>query len=326
MNRSGNPLPTRLRPYKMDAFDVQGHRGARGLRPENTLAGFSHAIDLGVTTLELDTGISADGIVMVCHDPVINPQLCLDKNGQRLSEQPPLRLKDLTAREIQEFDCGCLNPDPVRFPGQQSVSGSRIPTLQQVIDLAESKSSQIRYNIESKVSPLYPNETVGPAVFAEKLVEQIVQNRLVDRAIIQSFDWRVLREVKRRHPAIGTSALVWHSSTSSTIAAVGASPYLAGLDFHNHRGNFCALLQSAGYIDVVSPNVEVLLPESSAFLQQVADLQQAGFAVIPWTVNEEPMMQRLIDCGVDGLITDFPDRLLQILGGDRPAQTSFTFP
>lgn len=309
-----------IHPACRATFDVQGHRGARGLRPENTLAAFELAIDLGVTTLELDTGISADGIVVVCHDLVINPQLCLTADGQRLPEQPQLRLKDLTVQEIQQFDCGCLNPDPIRFPEQQAVPGAHIPTLQQVIDLAESKNSRIRYNIESKVTPLHPGNTASPEVFAEKLVEIVIQNQLVDRAMIQSFDWRVLREVKQRHPGICTSALVLHSSISSTLqAAMGASPFLAGLSFNDHSGNVCALLQAAGYIDVVSPNFEALLPDSSTFLQPITDFHQAGFAVIPWTVNEEPMMHQLIELGVDGLITDFPDRLLKLLAGDYPA-------
>ncbi|UBF24797.1 hypothetical protein K9N68_24515 [Kovacikia minuta CCNUW1] len=223
----------------MPDFDVQGHRGARGLRPENTLAAFKYAIGLGVTTLELDTGISADGVLVVCHDPVINPLLCLSGRGERLPDKAQYRLKDLTVAEIQSFDCGSLNPDPIRFPAQMSVPGARIPTLQQVFDLGEAQNPLIRYNIESKINPLRPWETASPEMFAEKLVGLIEQNHLTSRATIQSFDWRVLKQVKRLNSDIQTSALVLHSQTSSTLEGfVGASPFLAGLDFSDHQGKY----------------------------------------------------------------------------------------
>ncbi len=299
-------------------FDVQGHRGARGRRPENTLAAFEYAIEVGVTTLELDTGITADGVVIVCHDPLINPLLCLDQHGRPVPDSPPLYLKDLTLREIQTFDCGSLNPDPVRFPEQQLVPGAIIPSLQQVFDLAEAKNPAIRYNIESKVNPLRSHETAGPIVFAETLVALIESNHLVDRATIQSFDWQVLRRVKQLNPAIGTVALVMHSPTATTLyAATGQSPFLAGNNYADFEGDMAALLRATGYIDAYSPNFETLLPESSVFLQSIEAIQQAGFAVIPWTVNEQSMMQRLINIGVDGLITDFPDVLLQLLQAQK---------
>lgn len=291
-------------------FDIQGHRGARGLRPENTLAGFEYAIALGVTTLEMDTGISADGILVVCHDPFINPSLCLDAKGDRCPSSPRLWLKNLTVAEIQSFDCGSLNPDPVRFPQQQPIPGSQIPTLQQVIDLSEARNPQIGYNIESKVNPLQPEATASPAVFAEKLVAIITENNLIERATIQSFDWRVLHEVKRLNPAIATSALVLHNQTTSTLRGLGeASPFLAGLVFEDFQENLAALLQATGFVDIYSPNFETLLPPSPIFLQPVSELQEAGFGVIPWTVNELTTMQQLIDQGVNGLITDFPNLL-----------------
>jgi glycerophosphoryl diester phosphodiesterase len=294
-------------------FDIQGHRGARGLRPENTLAGFEYAIALGVTTLEMDTGISADGVLVVCHDPFINPSLCLDAKGDRCPPSPPLWIKNLTVTEIQAFDCGTLNPDPVRFPQQKPVPGSRIPTLQQVFDLAEARNPQICYNIESKVSPLQPDATASPEIFAEKLVEIIVQNNVTERTTIQSFDWRVLRQVKQLNPAIQTAALVLHDQTTSTLRSSGrASPFLAGLEFEHGQGNLASLLQATGFIDVYSPNFETLLPESPVFLQPVSELQKAGFSVIPWTVNDPTIMRQLIDSGVNGLITDFPNCLTML--------------
>lgn len=295
-------------------FDVQGHRGARGLRPENTLPGFAHAIELGVTTLELDTGLSADGVLMVCHDPVLNPTLCLDRSGRRLSGQPSLRLKDLRVEELQQFDCGSLNPDPQRFPLQQAVPGAWIPTLQQVFDLAERLNPQIRYNIESKVSPLQPELTASPEAFAATLVAIVEQNKLVDRVTIQSFDWRVLQRVKQLNPQIQTSALVLHNATTSTLDyAASPSPFLAGWNYHKFRGHLPELLRATGFIDIYSPNWETLGPGSSVFLQSVAAVQAAGFPVIAWTVNDVDTMRQLIELGVNGLITDRPDTLLNLL-------------
>ncbi|MGI0485025.1 glycerophosphodiester phosphodiesterase family protein [Pantanalinema rosaneae CENA516] len=300
----------------MKPFDVQGHRGARGRRPENTLPAFEYAIEVGVTTLELDTGISADGVVVVCHNPIIHPQLCIDGCGDRLPDFPPLYLKDLMVEEIQSFDCGSLNPDPQQFPDQQLVPGTCIPTLQQVFDLAESRNPQIRYNIESKVNPLHPQQTYSAKEFAEKLVALIEQNQLTDRAMIQSFDWRVLHRVKQLNPTISTVALISHRVRGhSTLRSPtgGASPFLAEFDFKDFQGDLVALLQATGFVDVYSPNFETLLPESPDFIQPLQDFHAAGFPVIPWTVNHPHLMQHLIHLGVDGLITDFPDRLLQLL-------------
>lgn len=294
-------------------IDVQGHRGARGLRPENTLAGFAYAIELGVVTLEMDTGISKDGVLVVCHDPYINSSLCLDCRGDRLSDSSRLLIKDLTVAAIQSYDCGRLNPDPTRFPNQQAVPGSKIPTLQEVFDLAEATNPRIRYNIESKVNPLKPDETASPAVFAEKLVSIINRNNLVERATIQSFDWRVLQTVKQLNPLIQTVALVLHNSTKSTLKGLdGRSQFLANFQLNDFR-DVTELLQATGFVDLYSPNFETLLPDSPEFLQPLNDFQQAGFPVIPWTVNDPAIMQKFIDWRIDGLITDFPDILLNLL-------------
>jgi glycerophosphoryl diester phosphodiesterase len=297
-------------------IDVQGHRGARGLRPENTLAGFELAIDLGVTTLEMDVGMSADGILVVCHDSFINPKLCLAPDGNALSPEPLLWLKDLLLVEIQSFDCGSLNPDPIQFSGQVAASGAKIPTLQQVFDRAEAKNPDIRYNIESKVTPLRSNQTFAPEVFAEKLIAIFEQNHLIERAMIQSFDWRVLRRVKQLNPAIQTVALVTHTEFSSTLIKPefpSGSPFLAGFNFADFEGDVAGLLRATGFVNCYSPNAETLLPESPYFLQAIDTVQQAGFPVIPWTVNDPDLMQRLLGMGVDGLITDYPDRLLVLL-------------
>lgn len=296
-------------------LDIQGHRGARGLRPENTLPAFDLALELGVTTLELDVGITADRVLVVCHDPMLNPRLCLDREGRSLLDTP-LRIKDLTLAQVQTFDCGSLNPDPARFPHQQACPGAQIPTLQQVFDLAEARNPAIRYNIETKVNPLKPDDTWGPEEFASRLVALVEQNGLTDRVTVQSFDWRVLRRVRQLQASLQTVALIHHAwDGNSTLRP--PSPWLDGLTF---GGDIPNLLQTAGYIDCYSPNWETLLPESPDFLQPLAEIQQAGFPVIPWTVNDSALMQRLIAMGVDGLITDFPDVLLKVHSGSAGAE------
>lgn len=299
-------------------FEIHGHRGARGLRPENTLAGFDYAIALGVTALEMDVGISKDGVVVVCHDPYINPKLCLRKGGTVLPTAPLQLLKELTVQEIQKFDCGSLNPDPTYFTKQRSIPGERIPSLQEVFDLAEAKNPHIHYNIESKVNPLQPNDTAPPNVFAEKLVDLITTHKLAERATIQSFDWSVLKFVKHLNPTIRTSALVAHQNTSSTLYHQGdPSPFLAGFKLEDFGGDIIALLAATGFVDVFSPNFETLLPESSTFLQDISAFHQAGFSVIPWTVNTADRMQQFIQLEVDGLITDYPDVLLNVLKSQK---------
>ncbi len=294
-------------------FDVQGHRGARGLFPENTLAGFEAAIALGATTLELDVGISADGVIMVCHDTYLDPELWFDAEGKPLPDIPRLWLKDLTQAELQSFRCGLRNPYPHRFPEQQCIP-SIMPTLEQVFALAEAMNPQICYNIEPKVSPLYPHQTVSPARFAEALVTCLEQHQLLVQSRIQSFDWRVLRSVRELCPLIQTGALVLHSPSASTLCHEQApSPFLAGWDWREFAGNLAALLQATGFVDIYSPNFEALLPESEAFLQPCWIFQEMGFQVIPWTVNEVADMEQLIRLGVNGIITDFPDRLISLL-------------
>jgi glycerophosphoryl diester phosphodiesterase len=177
-------------------IEVHGHRGARALRPENTIPAFEYAIAEGVDVLELDTGITKDGIVVVSHDPILEPPVC---NGPK----PKAVIHEHTLAELREFDCGGMrNP---AFERQVPVPGTRIPTLDDVLSLA-SKGS-FRFNIETKVSPLHPELTAPPQEFAEKLLAVIRKHHLEKRVIIQSFDFRTLHILKGLAPEIELSAL-----------------------------------------------------------------------------------------------------------------------
>jgi glycerophosphoryl diester phosphodiesterase len=189
------------------AFDLVGHRGARGLAPENTLPGFARALSLGVTALEFDTAITKDGVVVISHDPALNPDITRDKNGKWLRNPGPT-IYSLTFEELQQYDVGRLKPDTnyaKLFPEQKAVDGTRIPKLADLIALVrKSGNEQVRFNIEIKVSPLKPSETLDPETFAKTLVELIRKEGIEARVSILSFDWRTLQVVQKIAPQIPT--------------------------------------------------------------------------------------------------------------------------
>jgi len=286
-------------------FDVQGHRGARGLRPENTLPAFEHALELGVSTLELDLGLSRDGQVVVTHEPRIEPGLCLDSHGEPLGVPGP-RVLDLDLAELERFDCG-LNPDPQRFPEppRRNLPGSRIPTLVEVFELVQSRGDrEVRFNLEVKLEPGSP-DTPEPARFVPLVLAVIERHGLLERCTLQSFDWKALRIAKTLAPALRTSALLGAPDTLGPV-------WQDGLALEDYGSVLRLLLAARAYVDDFSPYWEHLLPGQGYLGASVADYQRAGFRVLPWTVNDVPTMERLIDLGVDGIISDRPDLLLEV--------------
>src|SRR5262245_29705580 len=187
------------------ALDIQGHRGARGLAPENTLPAFARALSLGVTTLELDCAVTKDGVVVVSHDPALNPDITRASGGHWLDATGPA-IRNLTYAELARYDVGRLNPSrpyAARWPAQQAVDGTRIPRLADVFALANKSGNEaVRFNIETKISPLAPAETTTPEDFARKLVAGIRAAKLEKRTTIQSFDWRTLAVVQKEAPEI----------------------------------------------------------------------------------------------------------------------------
>jgi glycerophosphoryl diester phosphodiesterase len=289
------------------AFDLQAHRGGRGLAPENTLAAFRQAVALGVTTLELDLAITKDDIVVVSHDPFLNPDLVRGPDGQWLPGIGPT-IRSLTAAELQRFELGRINPASAyarQLPKQQPVDGERFPLLREVYAIAP---APMRLNIEIKTDPTRPDQTADPVHFTSLAVEQVKAAHAVDRTLIQSFDWRTLREVRRVAPEIATACLTIETSNSDTVRRNDPvpSPWLGGLDLKAHGGSLPRLAQAAGCA-VWSPFWRNLTAEN------LAESHKLGLKVIPWTVNEPTDMARLIDRKVDGLITDYPEQGLAIL-------------
>jgi len=289
------------------AFDLQGHRGARGLAPENTLAGFKIALETGVTTLETDLAITRDDQVVISHDPQLNPDLTRGPDGQWLATPGPV-IRTLTLDQLKRYDIGRLNPASKygqQWPEQKPVDGQRFPTLTEFFALAGSK---VRFNIEIKTDPNKPDLTVDPTRFAILAADAIRKGGAADRSTIQSFDWRGLLAVKKHAPEIATGCLTIESNNFDTVqrASGRPSPWLGGLDLAAHGGSVPRLAKAAGCA-TWSPFWRNVTADA------VKEAQALGLKVVPWTVNAPAEMARLIDLGVDGLITDYPDRALPIL-------------
>lgn len=292
------------------SFDLQGHRGARGLAPENTLAGFELALALGVDTLELDVGITRDGVPVVVHDRRLNPDLVRDARGRWLDGPGPA-IREIGLRALRELDVGRLRPGSAyaaAHPAQRPVDGQRIPTLAEVLALAgRPGAGRVRFNVETKLSPLAPDEAADPETFARVVVDAIRAAGVAARASVQSFDWRTLRAVRRLAPEIATVHLTSARPGFDTVRAAdpAGSPWTDGLRVAEH-GSVARAIRAAGGA-VWSPNALDL--DAAA----VAEARSLGLAVVPWTVNDAARMHRLIDWGVDGLITDRPDVLHDVL-------------
>jgi glycerophosphoryl diester phosphodiesterase len=292
-------------------FDLQGHRGARGLAPENTLAAFARALSLGVTTLELDTVVTRDGVVVVSHDAALNPDLARGPDGKWLEAPGPLILT-LTRAELLRYDVGRVRPgslSALRFPEQVGVDGTRLPTLAEVYALAKRAGNvDVRFNVETKLDPTKPGETPPPEAFAEAVLAVARAAGALARTSIQSFDWRSLRHVQRIAPEVETCYLTVQAGEDQIQAGrPGASPWLAGLDVDDHGGSLPRLVKAAGG-RCWSPNARDLTKET------LAEAHRLGLRVVPWTVNQPEEMAALIDLGVDGLISDRPDLARRVMG------------
>ena len=288
------------------AFDLQGHRGARGLAPENTLAGFRTALDLGVTTLETDLAVTKDEVVVISHDPLLNPDLTrLD--GQWIAAAGPV-IRTLTLADLKRYDIGRLNPASKyaqQYPEQKPVDGERFPTIEEFFAMA---GPDVRFNIEIKTNPTKPDLTLDPERFAELAVAAIRKGKAGARSTIQSFDWRGLLAARRLAPEIATGCLSIESNNFDTVGRADAqpSPWLGGLDLKAHGGSVPQLAKAAGCA-VWSPFWRNVTAEN------VKEAQALGLKVVPWTVNNPADMAQLIDLEVDGLITDYPDRAKPVI-------------
>jgi glycerophosphoryl diester phosphodiesterase len=290
----------------VQALDLQGHRGARGLAPENTLPAFARALSLGVTTLELDCAITRDGVVVVSHDAVLNPDITRGPDGKWLEGAGPA-IWHLSHEELQRYDVGRIKRGSAyakRFPWQQPVDGTRIPRLADVFALVRKAANDtVRFNIETKISPLTPNETTTPEDFARALISAVREAGMSSRTAIQSFDWRTLAVVQKEAPEIATAYLTAVSGFMDNIqASRPSSPWTAGLHVSRFEGSIPRMVKAAGG-GIWSPYYRDVTRES------VTEAQALGLKVVVWTVNEPADIRRIIEWGVDGIISDRPDLL-----------------
>lgn len=265
-------------------FDVQGHRGARGLKPENTIPAFITALDSGVTTLEMDVVITADRQVVVSHEPYMSASFCFDSTGRPITERQEKKynIYKMTYDDITKFDCGSRGNE--EFPKQQKIKQSK-PLLRDVIVAVEDHIRsftryEVDYNIEIKSSPDGDGKEHPPVeVFSDLVYELIDQYLPLERIVIQSFDFRVLRYWHTKYPHVRLAALVENQkSIDANLEELGFNP------------------------SIYSPHYKLLNRE------KVAYLKKKKIRVIPWTVNDEKEMLLLRGMGVDGFITDYPDR------------------
>ncbi|MDH3761641.1 MAG: glycerophosphodiester phosphodiesterase [Gammaproteobacteria bacterium] len=307
-------------------FDLQGHRGARGLMPENTLPAFAAALSIGVSTLEMDLAVTRDRKVVVMHNPRFEPEIARDSEGNWL-QQSSDSVHSMSLDTVKSYDVGRLNPERKyarHYPGQQAIDGTRVPTLAQVFELVNASGNRlVRFNIEIKINPHYPQLTFPPQEFAGAVVEVIRRHEMESRVTIQSFDWRALQAVQDMAPEIVTSYLTvnqdWLSNLQTGMA--GKSPWLNGLDVDDFDGSAARAIKAAGGRIWSSYHREV----SARSIKLAQDL---GLLVHVWTVNEATRMRELIEMGVDGIITDYPDRLRRVLEGlgmPTPTPTSIRY-
>lgn len=305
------------------AFDLQAHRGGRALWPENTLAAFAESLTLGVSTLELDCAVTKDGVVVVSHDPLLNPDITRDASGKYLEAHGP-SFFSLTYAEIQRYDVGRIRPGSAyaaQFPDQKPADGLRVPRLADVFALVKkSGNTSVRFNIETKITPDKPAETLPPQEFAEAIVRVVREAKMEKRVAIQSFDWRTLTVVHKIAPEIETVALTVQRPNGGNVraGAPGPSPSLGGLDVDDFGGSVPKAVKAIG-ARVWSPNLGDLVAAT-----QVEEAHALGLKVIPWTINEAADMEKFIDMKVDGIITDRPDRLREVMkrrGVALPAAT-----
>lgn len=314
----------------LPSFDVQAHRGGVGLHVESSVASFSEALRLGVTTLELDVQITQDGEAVVTHDRRTSAAVCRD-TAPATPGDPDFPyvgryVKDLTLAQLRTLDCGSVTKP--QFPEQRPSPGARMMLLTEVFELVRDHGADdVMLNVETKVEAGAPHETAPREQFVQVVTGLVRAWDMADQVTVQSFDWGALMRVREVMPELPIVALT-NGQQFLQVGMPGASPWLGGLDIDDFDCDLVAAVDSFG-ADVLSPvhgdpqdgSIEDpgYVPFTTAEL--VADAHDAGIRVVPWTVDDRATMEHLVDLGVDGLITDRPDVLRDVLadrGYDLP--------
>lgn len=303
-----------------DVFDLEAHRGGRDVRPENTLYSYAYAIELGATSIECDMQLTKDGQIVMSHNPILNSDITRDENGNYI-ENNKYDIRLMTVDELKKFDVGVMDPNCGEYYDlhgkTQFTYDAKIPTLEELMQLIQSYGDKnIVLNIETKSYPDpasagYKNNA-DPKKFVEVFNNIVKKYDMEDRVVLQSFDWQTLIEMKKLNPNISTSAL-WQEqpswgrdSESLRRYEKKKSPWLGGLDIKDYQGNPVKAAHAIG-ADIISPYYTEISK------QDVDEAHSLGMKVVPWTVNNEKDMNILLDMGVDGIISDKPWLLKQVL-------------
>lgn len=303
-----------------DVFDLEAHRGGRDVRPENTLYSYAYAIELGATSIECDMQLTKDGQIVMSHNPILNSDITRDENGNYI-ENNKYDIRLMTVDELKKFDVGVMDPNCGEYYDlhgkTQFTYDAKIPTLEELMQLIQSYGDKnIVLNIETKSYPDpasagYKNNA-DPKKFVEVFNNIVKKYDMEDRVVLQSFDWQTLIEMKKLNPNISTSAL-WQEqpswgrdSESLRRYEKKKSPWLGGLDIKDYQGNPVKAAHAIG-ADIISPYYTEISK------QDVDEAHSLGMKVVPWTVNNEKDMNMLLDMGVDGIISDKPWLLKQVL-------------
>ena len=291
-----------------NSFYVIGHRGAAGLAPENSLSAFTRACEIGVDAVELDVLLSADNEVVVYHDFNLKPEITRTPDGEWLKADPPPMIKDLGLMDLRTYDIGRIKPGTRyarRYPNQKSSDGERIPTLRDVIRVIKEKCDMTtQLWVEIKTTPEKPELTLPPKTVSEAVINLLHEEKMLERARILSFDWRNLVHVQRIAPTVSTVYLSLEGVRLNNIkpGQPGASPWLAGLDIDDFSGSIPHAVHTLGgrywapYYKHLTGN-------------DLLTAHKMGIKVYVWTPDSQKDMKRLIEMGVDGIITNRPDRL-----------------
>ncbi|MFE0433922.1 glycerophosphodiester phosphodiesterase family protein [Streptomyces nigra] len=303
-------------------FDLQAHRGGLGLTTEESLEGFGKALRLGVSTLELDTQITRDQKVVVNHDRQISAQKCKDTApltpGDPQFPYVGKYIKDLTLAQVRTMDCGFQQLPG--YPEQEQIKGFRMIELKDVLDLVKRyKAKQVKLNIETKVEAGAPEQTAPREVFVRRVYEEIHRSGIEKQVTIQSFDWGALKAMHELAPKYPLVALTNYDFLQ--VGKPGASPWLGGIDADDYDGDFVKAAATVPGVTALSPNYG--FPQNGTVAdpgfrfypdrKMVADAHRRGLKVIPWTCDDPATIEALMDMGIDGIITDYPNRVRDIM-------------
>ena len=298
------------------SVSVIGHRGATGLFPEQSLAGFSKALELGVDGLEMDLAVTADRQVIAYHDETLNPDITRNSDGEWIASTNK-KISEYTLEQLKSFDIGRIKPGSEyarRFPNQSTADGSQIPTLEEVVHLDKREDSNLEYFIEVKYYAVAPFSNIPIETCIEAIVSEIDRLGISARAKVNSFDWKLVQAFRQLAPQLKFAFLTSESDSFNTLVDPAESKenlpergWTDGMRIANYRGSVPRMITAVGGTDWHSDY-------GSLSAERISEAHTMGIRVYAWTANHPDDWSRLVAAGIDGIITDYPDRLIEFLG------------